>query len=134
MLARMEETVLQMDLVLDLVLVQCVGEHGRLHELRSRSYDRQDLHWFSSNCSRGTGRTNRAGTPRTTTRGATSRVTTEAAATRQSSPSVRPGRTVALAPMRAPRSIVTPRWWRNRSLVRATKRSFVKVTSGAMKQ
>src|SRR5215469_5688762 len=65
-------------------------------------------YWFSSNCSGGTSRQTFAGAPSTTLRAGTSRVTIDPAATNASSPSVRPGRTVTLAPIRAPRFIVTP--------------------------
>src|SRR6185437_9121775 len=71
------------------------AQHGRLHELWPHTDNGEQFchagYWFSRSCSAGT-----------------SRVTTEPAATRASSPSVRPGSTVTLAPIRDPRIMVTP--------------------------
>src|SRR5215469_12857266 len=98
-----------------LVIARCRGAHHRhLYELGPNSGNGQKFfhhhssYWFSSNCSGGTSRQILAGAPSTTLRAGTSRVTIDPAATRASSPKVSPGRTVTLAPMRAPRFIVTP--------------------------
>src|SRR5689334_10293367 len=116
MLAGVEQAVL--DAVrrpgLGVVAIDCRAHHGRLHKLWPHSDDGQKLlhkradYWFSKSCSAGTSRHTRAGEPKTILRAGTSRVTTEPAATRASSPSVSPGSTVTLAPMRAPRFMVTP--------------------------
>src|SRR5664280_136347 len=75
--------------------------------------------WFSSSWSSGTFRKTCAGLPATMTRAGTSCVTTDPAATIPCSSTVRPGRIVALTPMRPPRLTVTPLKCLKRSLPRA---------------